>query len=124
MVRDVSGPNFLCIGAQKAGTGWLYEQLRSHPDFWMPPLKEVHYFDRLGKGRAGRNDKSQDRLDTGRKAARDERDRDFVAMMQKLNARSEIDFECYAALFQSKGSLIAGDITPGYSTLTEDVVRQ
>src|SRR5215470_9868606 len=47
------GPDFLCIGLQKAGTGWLYDQLQFHPDFWMPPIKEIHYLDRpfsqLGK---------------------------------------------------------------------------
>ncbi len=31
---------------QKAGTGWAYDQLQYHPDFWMPPLKEIHYLDR------------------------------------------------------------------------------
>jgi sulfotransferase family protein len=39
-------PNFLCIGAQKAGTTWLYRNLDHHPDVWMPPVKEIHYFDR------------------------------------------------------------------------------
>lgn len=40
-------PDFLCIGAQKAGTTWLHKQLGAHPDLWLPPLKEVHYFDVL-----------------------------------------------------------------------------
>jgi hypothetical protein len=40
-------PDFLCVGAQKAGTSWLYRQLEPHPDFWMPPVKELHYFDQL-----------------------------------------------------------------------------
>src|SRR5262245_10957802 len=39
-------PDFLCVGAQKGGTTWLYWQLDSHPDFWMPPVKELHYFDK------------------------------------------------------------------------------
>jgi Sulfotransferase family len=38
-------PSFLCIGAQKAGTTWLFEQLIGHPEVWMPPVKELHYFD-------------------------------------------------------------------------------
>src|SRR5215472_17512260 len=42
-------PDFLCVGAHKGGTTWLYQQLDSHPDFWMPPLKELHYFDQLSK---------------------------------------------------------------------------
>ncbi len=39
-------PDFLVIGAQKAGTTSLVGFLRSHPDiFWVPRL-EMHYFDR------------------------------------------------------------------------------
>jgi hypothetical protein len=41
----MTGPDFLCVGAQKGGTQWLYDQLQHHPDFWMPPIKELHYFD-------------------------------------------------------------------------------
>jgi hypothetical protein len=40
-------PSFLCIGAQKAGTSWLFAQLHSHPGVWVPPIKEVHYFNHL-----------------------------------------------------------------------------
>jgi len=40
-------PNFLCIGVQKAATSWLWVQLRHHPSIWMPPVKELHYFDHL-----------------------------------------------------------------------------
>lgn len=40
-------PNFLCIGAPKCGTTWLYEILMSHPDVFLPEeIKEIHYFDR------------------------------------------------------------------------------
>lgn len=37
--------NFLGIGAQKAGTTWLYEQLRRHPQLAFPMGKEVHFWD-------------------------------------------------------------------------------
>jgi hypothetical protein len=40
-------PDFLCIGAQKAGTTWLHTMLEQHPDVWLPPLKELHYFNRV-----------------------------------------------------------------------------
>ncbi|GIX14862.1 MAG: hypothetical protein KatS3mg118_2821 [Paracoccaceae bacterium] len=33
------------IGAQKAGTTWLYDYLSAHPDCHLPAEKEVHYFD-------------------------------------------------------------------------------
>lgn len=34
------------IGAQKAGTTWLYRQLAMHPDVVFPAGKEVHFWDR------------------------------------------------------------------------------
>jgi len=37
-------PNFLIIGAQKSGTTSLYFYLRQHPDIFMYPDKEIHYF--------------------------------------------------------------------------------
>lgn len=41
---DLSLPNFLGIGAQKAGTNWLWENLRCHPELFLPEEKELHYF--------------------------------------------------------------------------------
>lgn len=37
-------PNFLIIGAQKAGTTSLYRYLRAHPDVFMPGYKEPDFF--------------------------------------------------------------------------------
>lgn len=37
-------PNFLGIGAQKAGTTWLHENLNRHPKIFLPKEKEVHFF--------------------------------------------------------------------------------
>jgi hypothetical protein len=38
-------PDFIIIGAQKAGTTSFYEYLKAHPDFRPASVKEVHYFD-------------------------------------------------------------------------------
>ena len=38
-------PEFLGIGAQKCGTTWLHENLARHPGLFLPPEKELHYFD-------------------------------------------------------------------------------
>lgn len=35
----------ICLGAQKAGTTWLWRYLREHPQCAATPLKEVHFFD-------------------------------------------------------------------------------
>lgn len=37
-------PRVVCIGAQKAGTSWLHQQLNEHPKIWTTPFKELHYF--------------------------------------------------------------------------------
>lgn len=37
-------PNFLIIGAHKAGTSSLYRYLRQHPDVFLPSLKEPRFF--------------------------------------------------------------------------------
>ncbi len=42
-------PNFLVIGAQKAGTTALYHYLNQHPQIFMSPVKEPHFFAFEGK---------------------------------------------------------------------------
>ena len=37
-------PNFLIIGAPKAGTSSLYSYLKQHPQIYMSPEKEPHFF--------------------------------------------------------------------------------
>jgi hypothetical protein len=107
------GPDFLCIGAHKAGSTWLYQQLDSHPDFWMPPVKELHYFDQLSRVQRG-----------GRPRCRDERDLRFLERLRSLSDAPVIDLENYGRLFEPKASLLSGDISPNYSTLSKKVIRQ
>ena len=106
-------PDFLCIGAHKAGTTWLYQQLDSHPDFWMPPVKELHYFDQLSRVQRAAHPR-----------CRDERDRRFLDRLKSLSAEAGIDLENYGRLFEPKVSLVSGDISPNYSTLNNKVVQQ
>jgi hypothetical protein len=46
----VTLPNFLIVGAAKAGTTSLYEQFRIHPEIFMPRLKEPRFFCYGGQG--------------------------------------------------------------------------
>ena len=108
-----AGPDFLCIGAHKAGTTWLYQQLDCHPDFWMPPIKELHYFDQLSRVQRAAHPR-----------CRDERDRRFLERLKSLSAEAGIDLENYGRLFECKASLFSGDISPNYSTLNNKVVQQ
>ena len=34
----------MCVGATKAGTTWLHDQLSAHPDCYLRTIKEYHYF--------------------------------------------------------------------------------
>jgi len=39
--------DFIGIGAQKAGTTWIYENLCKHPDILFPNGKEIHFWDNV-----------------------------------------------------------------------------
>jgi hypothetical protein len=41
----VTMPNFFIVGAQKAGTTSLYHYLNQHPQVYMSPRKEPHFFE-------------------------------------------------------------------------------
>lgn len=43
----MSKVDFMCVGAPKSGTTWLYQILDQHPDIFIPKEKELHYFNSL-----------------------------------------------------------------------------
>lgn len=127
-----SGPDFLCVGLQKGGTQWLYDQLQHHPDFWMPPHKELHYFDRRFPDRrigpaAKKAVEDPDWIQQKKKMrgdrSLDDRDSDFFQRVANFSAKKN-DLEAYAELFEPKGDLLSGDITPGYSRLPNRLTRK
>ncbi len=79
----------------------------------MPPRKELHYFDQLCRARR-----------FGPPRNEDERDLRFVEAMQRLGDKPFMDLEGYGRLFELKGALISGDITPAYSALNEEIIAQ
>ncbi|MEE9613402.1 MAG: sulfotransferase domain-containing protein [Thermodesulfobacteriota bacterium] len=42
--EGLSLPDFMGIGAQKAGTRWLHENLCAHPELYLATPKELHFF--------------------------------------------------------------------------------
>ena len=118
-------PNFVCIGAQRAGSTWLYENLKAHAGIWLPPIKELHYFDELRvqpfwckryKSHLGgriRNARASLRHG-GWSMAGFMWDAKFLCL-----PRSD---RWYASLFSPADKLAAGEITPAYSTLSADTV--
>ncbi|MDD5275318.1 MAG: sulfotransferase [Methylovulum sp.] len=118
-------PNFLVIGAQKSGTTWMDRNLRIHPDIWLPPEKEMHYFD-LPKNipfvffmcAPERGDRYWvfNRLKRAYRMA--------SANPSAINWYSRYYFlprtdHWYQSLFSPDNSQIAGEITPDYAVMNE-----
>lgn len=135
-----SHPHFIGIGAQKAGTTWLWANLGSHPDIWMPPIKELHYFTRspdypspnwlASTGVGGRF--------FGRKPRQQFMRRWLRARLQKhlpipdwALLRWEMRYffahysdEWYISLFEPGAGQVTGEISPAYCILNAlDVAR-
>ena len=116
-----AGPDFLCIGAQKAGTTWLHENLIQCPDIWLPPVKELHVFDHrppsLAKrfwGKASHHKLAREHLRStllARTAGLDDR-----ALAWHI-AFGKRDWNWYEDLFTYAGERTAGEICPGYARL-------
>jgi Sulfotransferase family len=121
------GPDFICVGMPKAGTSWLYDQTVDHPDFWMPPVKEIRYLDNpitktaRAANRLGREYKRGGA--EGERRKRDERDQAFLERAIALDGKP-MDIHAYADLFNVKGNSLTGDVTPAYAALEESVIAQ
>lgn len=134
-------PDFLCIGARKAGTTWLHHNLTRHPLVFTPPVKEVHYFDALY---------IEEARSLHRRAARQAESRNARAMANPVlagvyrlgaalgigphtfpgrafrieAATATLDDAWYGGLFAgARDDQLACDFTPDYATLPEEGVR-
>ena len=120
---NVEGPDFICIGMPKAGTGWLFDQLQCHSDFWMPPLKGLHYLDsEIPKMKHAQLRLERSRTGSGRRRKMEARDYAFLEEAARSGGAAR-DMERYIALFRFKGNLLSGDITAPYASLKEDQIR-
>lgn len=124
------GPDFLCVGLQKGGTQWLYDQLQHHRDFWMPPFKELHYFDRefpysklerAARTFLERPARARTRRSRRGDAKLTERGAEFFRRVVAFDAEQG-DLDAYEKLFELKQGKLSGDVTPGYSTLDEATI--
>lgn len=133
---QASRPDFLCIGAQKAGTTWLYANLRTHPGILMPPVKEVAYFSPLyipgwakadAEHRAHQVAQARAHWDsperTDPKRTRPELRARALASLDALS-REPMDDAAYATLFEGCGvDQVCGEISPQYCVLPREGIR-
>ncbi len=126
-------PHFLVIGAPKSGTGWLYHNLRFHPEVWLPPVKEIRYFNNpsplplitfLLARRTYPEALRVRRLLKNRLRkvfARGNKDEIRWHLLFLLSPRGD---RWYANLFSPSAAQIVGDISPVYSSLSADGVSK
>ena len=130
-------PDFIGIGAQKAGTTWLGHNLQAHPAIWMPRVKEVHYFDEklhepgsaplrfarrvFGNAAANRRWRSQVRRRAGKHLKKLRREDLLWDLRYYAGAPGD---DWYASLFEPGKGKTVGEITPAYSTLGPGTVAR
>jgi hypothetical protein len=138
MTEKPSGPGFLIIGAQRAGTSWLWRELRAHPDIWMPAVKELHWFDRsptypspsyfmarsgLGEMVGRGEDSTVWRRRFARRLAADLPRWELVRWdLAYFLARRSDDW--YLSLFGPGDGRVRGEATPAYAMLADEDVER
>jgi len=110
-------PNFIGIGAPRTGTSWLYNMLYLHPAVWLPPIKELHYFDTKYKLYSRNKLSKHGRKIIGRYLYRQP---ELLPWFINYLFKPEGD-DWYRSLFAhgAKKGLITGEITPAYGHLPE-----
>jgi len=112
-------PHFVGIGAMKAGTSWLDQNLRQHPEVWMPPHKELRYFE---KGMLQRKPKNNiRRLTKLRQPSVRSTFFKYPGWMLKFFLGKRTD-TWYSSLFQPQKEQICGEISPDYAKLDEETI--
>jgi Sulfotransferase family len=124
------------VGATKAGTSWLYEQLAAHPACHFRTIKELHYFNTMQGGkpdaRIREHRVEKDRLKarlaevpTSEHARLRRRIADLRDWIGVLSQRVEDMGAYHAYLLGGRGDQrVVGDVTPAYATLPRDVLHR
>ncbi|RMH88590.1 MAG: sulfotransferase [Calditrichaeota bacterium] len=124
-------PDFLCIGAQKAGTTWLSRNLPYHPRIWTPPIKALRYFNEPSRTplifRAFSTHRRNERWRSLAKYRlynlRNIHEEQHLRWFLRLFFFPRTD-KWYASLFTPGPGQVAGEVTPAYARLDEAVVAR
>ncbi|MFZ0710907.1 MAG: sulfotransferase [Terrimicrobiaceae bacterium] len=104
-------PDFLIVGPQRTGTTWLFHNLRTHPEIFMPPEKELYYFStlRLPDHRHFRFECLEDYLGAMRDTPKSKLKKSYDSLRKS------------GRLYHPK---VRGEATASYATLPSDVIRE
>ena len=119
-----------CVGATKAATNWLREQLAVHPDCHLRAAHELHYFDCVESGNYAYHLRDQrhalarmeQRSDAdGRRAGRIADRKEWIAVLE----RKQEDLPAYLRFLEAgRGQRrLVADVTPAYALLPEPRLR-
>ncbi len=148
-----AGPEFLGIGMQKAGTGFLYECLQNMHSFRLPLRKEVHHFDNYGDvhpGGARLLEKAAEQMNVD-SSSTETMQQGFASKKVKWPFKGKIELagrrleldqpdlgflknfsvyvnggaedQAYLDLFTPYRDYLSGEITPAYSTLDSETIE-
>ncbi len=115
------------IGAQRAGSTWLYDLLNSHPEIQLAHEKEIHHFNNLAFGAPHNIKLQKDKLDQLRKFPQE--NSKLIEWYSLLCERINTD-DWYRSLFcdkninYRKSIIYTGEVTPAYAILDEYYYRQ
>ncbi|TVR35935.1 MAG: sulfotransferase [Spirochaetaceae bacterium] len=122
-LRETRLPDFLGIGTTRGGSSWLYRVLSRHPEVWMPPVKELHYFDRPMDGHRTVAFARRELLIRARDYLIGERKRSTAdTLRQTLRWDAHYLFtprslHWYRNLFRPREGQLTGEVTPAYAIL-------
>ena len=123
-----------CAGATKAGTSWLYEYLRGHPEAGFRSIKELQFFTKLDAGGMNARIKRLEREVEGLEAELDSGKARYPAwVLQQIADRDAFckvlkstdptpDYLRYVTA-GAAGKRLVGDLTPEYGLLSAERMR-
>ncbi len=116
----------LGLGAQKAGTSWLYHYLNADPASDFGGLKEYRVWDALELPEMGYFDVRPSKITNRLVVALTSRVRGRASNAWKLRGHLQDDPENYFAYFKERlsqpGIRMTGDVTPSYSGLSAETL--
>lgn len=137
-MRTNQKPDFICVAPHKTGTTWLYVVLKSHPQIWLPPKKELWFFNQMGDSYLERWRKFFNRTGMpgdNRKSFEEDINTRFKQNFFEHKNLADLwwwlrflfipySFSTYPCLFPNDPAKVCGDITPNYYFIKPGLVQQ
>lgn len=126
-------PDFICIGAHKAGSSWFQSVIERHPNIWGPPFKELHFFDELEVGEPVPHLELKRKLwffklleSELSKKSKEKINYSLINWASRFVGTNykDRDFDFYRSLFPKKENVWCGETTPAYALLEKETFKK